>query len=164
MDYPAAHAVLDSKSDRRSPRSPRTILTPFGWTVVGPLPYGRGLPKQPHCYRLATNDAWDDRPTDQLLDRFFSCELMCSPANHDKSISLESLAVWQQTTLGNRQRPTNFWIGSSLANSCVPPLITISPSAWTKSELGGFLKKRRASTVSGIKQGFFGRATSQPPC
>ncbi|KFD45771.1 hypothetical protein M513_13349 [Trichuris suis] len=107
MDYPAAHAVLDSKSDRRSPRSPRTILTPFGWTVVGPLPYGRGLPKQPHCYRLATNDAWESPATDQLLDRFFSCELMCSPANHDKPISLDEKRAWRilkETTRFNGQR------------------------------------------------------------
>uniref|UniRef100_A0A5S6QR54 Reverse transcriptase domain-containing protein n=1 Tax=Trichuris muris TaxID=70415 RepID=A0A5S6QR54_TRIMR len=95
MDYPAAHAVFESKSEWQDGRSPRAILTPFGWSIVGPLSYKWNRTQPRHCYRLAINDSDDSLVTELMLDQFFNSDLTCVPTDVGKAISPEENRAWK---------------------------------------------------------------------
>uniref|UniRef100_A0A5S6Q536 CCHC-type domain-containing protein n=1 Tax=Trichuris muris TaxID=70415 RepID=A0A5S6Q536_TRIMR len=87
MDYPAAHAAFESRSDQQNRNGPHAILTLFGWSIVGPLSNKWKRTQQRHCYRLALNTSPHSPTTEQLLDKFSNSELTCTPLNDDKAVS-----------------------------------------------------------------------------
>uniref|UniRef100_A0A5S6QVC6 Peptidase aspartic putative domain-containing protein n=1 Tax=Trichuris muris TaxID=70415 RepID=A0A5S6QVC6_TRIMR len=95
MEYPAAHAAFESKSEWQDSRSPRAMLTPFGWSIVGPFSYKWNRTQPRHCFRLPINDSDDSLVTEQLLDKFFNSDLTCVPTNDDKAISPEEKCAWK---------------------------------------------------------------------
>ncbi|KFD47061.1 hypothetical protein D918_09705 [Trichuris suis] len=107
MDYPAAHAVFESKSDRQGRSGPRAIVTPFGWSIIGPLPCKLKRSQQRHCYRLAAYDSSGSTVAERLLDKFFNCELTCAPLSDEKRVSPEEKRAWRilkETTQFNGER------------------------------------------------------------
>uniref|UniRef100_A0A5S6QM30 Uncharacterized protein n=1 Tax=Trichuris muris TaxID=70415 RepID=A0A5S6QM30_TRIMR len=96
MDYPTAHeAVFESISEPQDCKSPRAILTPFDWSIVGPLSYKWKRTQQRYYYRLATNDSTDSLATEQLLDEFFNSDLTCALMNDDKAVSPDEKCAWK---------------------------------------------------------------------
>ena len=107
MENPAVHDIFE----KRKLRSPKGILTPFGWCVVGPLE--REPMTIPQCHNLQLEGPTD---LDPLFDRFVDDDMFGAKPDSTKPTCLSrddksALSILKETTrfIGNRYEAGLLW-------------------------------------------------------